>query len=239
MATTTTNILCPNVGAAWANVLGIWTNLITLSGISIATSLITNLGMRGIQIYSVGAVDTNIYNNFCADIDATATKVPMPYVLSAPGWRAVPKTLPETSTSGNTKLLFENILVPIRTQILTSWCGATQQALVTTTNTFPNVTGYALHQYEARYVCVMQSALDGYSLTTKTPAVTLINANDAQTTDGLLCGQPGMVVGGTINEAVLAPLVAAVEACALIDVDYSANNGGSIFSLRGRVKTGV
>lgn len=54
---------------------------------------------------------------------------------------------------------------------------------------------------------------------------------------GLPALGPSAVVGGAGAEIDLAPIVAALNDIALIDVDYTANNGGAVWSMRGKVRT--
>lgn len=240
MTTTNSAILCPTIGQAWAAAVGYFEDWVTDDTKVMTASLQAIQNCKTIRMQYVQGADTTQVDLLCADIYSGATFVPLGHVLESPGWRRMPKLLMSTYGANDTAALFVSVLRAVRSSVYDSWCG---QGAPTWDHydIIPNMTGLLYHTYTALLYVINYLGRDLICLATNDGTMPASFLNGNQPTDGLDAGPQSPSSGGGgggITQAQVDEIVAAVNNVALQAYDLSLNNGATIFSVRGNIRTG-
>lgn len=239
MALIETRTVCANVGTAWAAFLNQWQTVL-LAGVGTVSGVVVNdLGVKTMRVVRAHPPDTNIWYFNCADILETAVNVPAPYVLGSPNWRRVPTLVADAVGAYNTRQFFEDHARAVRRAVFTSWCGATFIDGTRDSSAFTPMLGLLSYEYSDRYQLGPIMFTDAYSLQVTTTSTSFSLYGGAQTTDGLLAGSPSITVANGLSAQDIETISQGLQDIATVDFDYTANNGRSIFSMRGRVNAGT
>lgn len=239
MALIENQIVCANVGAAWAAFLAQWEWALGQGVGTVSGIVTTRLGLRALRLVRAHPPDTTIWYYCCADIQDTSAKVPLPYVLGSPGWRRMPNWVYTGYGIYTTVTFFEDHAKAVRRSVMTDWCEATLIAGTRDDRTFAALSTLTMYQYSDRWQAGPIVMVDGYSLETTSSSPGYSLNGYAQTTDGLLAGSPATILANGLSQGQIDELSSGLQDIATVDFDYTANNGRSIFSMRGRVITGT
>jgi hypothetical protein len=230
MATTTT--LCPTMGALWLQVLALWDQYATgtFTSWSFATHNVSGFYGKAITVGLSGG-GTDVHQLVALDCP-TSGVVPLAYALSCPGWRNPPPNVyPDTLPDGGSCVTKYSVgPVALRTNWLSNVCGAT---IGVVDNDFAGPAfgvSNTIFYFDVSFG--LQIMVDATGVMHGTLAA-----------DGLLA-YPGDYVGSSVPVAGgggggsvdLGPVVDALEDIATMDVEYQANNGGTVWSMRGKVR---
>jgi hypothetical protein len=224
----------PDIGSVWARVVSLWTAYvvdITLSWTS-ATEIVNT--HHSVIVTVVGATDTNIYHV----VDGAAPSIDAQQILfvqSRSGWLFFPGVLEPTYGGRTTSTDWVTNIQALREDMWSAWCSAALTSVSTLSYNLNGFGGVALIKY---FVVQYDSTffIDWTVVTVKAQTSSEFYFQSRPVSTGQLAPSQ-VVVGGSSAAADLTPVVAALNDIALIDVDYQANNGGDIFSLRGRVRS--
>lgn len=230
MATVDFFELHPGIGSVWARAMALWASWLQASNPPSAISVGTVLGYRMIQISQVVGPDTNRYNLCAMDIAGTNVSVPLPQIMTSPGWNSTPPILLSTYGATTTRTSWTSTMLNVRASVWNTLMGVTGIAYTTTDYT-DALTGLRLVHSVATVRklgcigvdCMLLGVTDG-TLAARTTVV-------STPTDGRVVSAPG---GSSIVN--LDPLVSAVEDVAAVDLTYEINNGDALFTIRGRAR---
>lgn len=236
MPTTNNNIIVPSIGIAWTLIVAQWSAWVQDDAKSVTFSQGDLLGQRFVSIsFSTGP--TSVNNNYIlADIKAASSDVPIGYIATSPGWRAMPGILNDVYGGNDTLESWRDQVLPARAQYWATLAGITAPVW-THADHSGTVTGVTSRHSYAEVSQRLLSAMDAGLCTVVSSALAAGTVVEQGLGDGLMAGVvlPAMSAGGQQD---LSGVIAALNDIALIDVDYTANNGGAIFSLRGKVRVG-
>jgi hypothetical protein len=202
-----------------------------------ATSMSTGVGSTGpyrhLEISTVGGSSPffNVY--ICCDCEATQ-KWGVEYILSCPGFRSQPLLLPTTCGMGDTATAWDDHMNAVRRVLVQIDATATRASFgpVALTGVFGVNPKTWIDVYNDK-------------ITVGVDTTTLwLGASDGSfdswpnnPTDGLLASVPIPSIDmGPVVQAINS-LIPYLNDIALIDVEYTANNGSAVITLRGKVKT--
>jgi hypothetical protein len=226
-------VLCPHAGAIWTQALQLWDDYAQGTYTTWAYAVAPTGGMFGYKI-TVGLPAGGTDDYTLVDLSVRdGYQQAVSYLMQLPGWRAqLNKPYPDTLPDGHGALgKFQDLLRNFRRQIWLTHCSASPAHSIDGVGD----SAFGLNMYTS--TDVMQR---GLLLVTDTiefaygtmDADTLV----AYPTDGIGM-ETGSVVGGSSGGSVdLTPVVDALEDIATMDVEYQANNGGAVWSMRGKVR---
>ncbi len=233
MATTKRGV--QTVGAAWTEALELWIDFangvytswdyslsILNSGFSIEVTV--GLSGGGTDVHKIQPLDTN-WNNF----------MPLSYVFSSPGWRTMPQVVLATTVPGGGAVdtAFTNGPWALRASILGSWCNVSDTHNVNDQYSAP----------EGAQTTVWRRIWKGGNLIfvdvigIMWGSLTGLDDVAGQPTDFIGSAPPISISQGGGGSVDLGPVVTALQDIALMDVDYTANNGQNTISVRGKTRT--
>lgn len=229
----TTKIGVQTVGAAWAAALALWVDFAngvytswsySLSILNSGYSIEVTVGLSGggTDVHKIQPLDTN-YNNF----------MPLTYVFNSPGWRTMPQVaLPVTVPGGGSvDTAFTNGPWALRASILGSWCNVSGSHDVNDQYSMPE--GIQTTIWRQIWKGGNLAFVDVIGIMWSTP--TGLDSVTGQPTDFIGSAPPISMSsgGGSVD---LTPLVAAVQDLVTQEVDWTANAGGSTWSLHSKVR---
>lgn len=232
MSTTTT--LVPTVGALWQLALSLWDQYATGVYTTWAGAYYSASGYRGVAI-TVGlpAGGTDIHRILALETDDGNTQT-ITSLANSPGWNATlssvyPDTLPDSTSCVTSYHLGP---VALRITIWNDFCNCT---------TGPQTADFAGPSFGVENAIWHFAISFGLSWVLDATGVMhgalTATSLEAYPTDYIAQRTPVAVVsgggGGSID---LTPVVTALNDIATMDADYTANNGGAIWTMRGRVK---
>jgi hypothetical protein len=235
----TFNLVAQHAGELWAWLMGQWPAVAAEDTSSIGFSYTgITFGSKTylqIQIEINTTAGDNFYFITLLDTQWTGSNatLPMHYVASLPGWNTVPPFVQESVGARDNNAYFRTHLWEIKKTVF-SFC--TDGVVQTDENIVSGIAGantntqtyYAAFQCGAVVCIVMQQAFMKNTGSTYDPL------NGSSMYNAYSEGNPGAgsAGGGSVD---LTPVVAALNDIAMIDVDYTANNGSAVFSMRGKV----
>lgn len=234
MAVIATTLYYQDVGKIWQRVLTLWVSYLqTATKINWIRSLDVSTGYRAVVITVTQGANTLIDTMVDMGLPSSL-KYPTDYLMSLPGWMTFPQALSPSFGAKVTASEFTATLAATREFIIEQFSTASLIASNTLNWTMNPVSAqayihYTIWQENAR------AGTDWMTLVTATTTpASLFGAGINPLEAGRTPSVP--VIGATgPSEEQWAALVAALNDIALRDVDYTANNGSAIFSLRGRV----
>lgn len=230
----TTNEYLPHAGAVWARAVALFSGSTPFADRTLTFSITTIDGWRVLNVgYTTPStfVNVNLYDMYQSD----AELYNFSFIQTLPGIRNMPNTMAKETSGINLLDKYINTVSTCRQNWMAAITGWTYTYLLDTDWTVanPNVRARAV-------VWAIRKKLNF-----GTDWIAAQASNDAVTPAGLLNavpsaqGQPATVpvavVGGGGAEIDTAGIVEALNDIALRDVDYTANNGSAIFSMRGKV----
>lgn len=236
MAIATSNPVFATVGAAWAAALVEWNiQLNSVDAVTLTAGTTAHFGYHAWFVQSLTAPGNGTLKNFvCLDLPDTMTYAPFAYFLQSPGIRSAQKGWFNTGGSTNIRTLFQNNLLAARAVALETWFGCRP-----VTYQIQNYLTLGSQQDQCQYLAFVTQgvmvAIDSLIMTYFLGAGSVPLPNTNPPTDGIVStGNFPIAIGGTLDGS---QLIQAVNDVASIDFDYTANNGGAIFSMRGRTNT--
>lgn len=236
MAISISNPTFATVGAAWTAALVEWnTFLNSVGSITLTAGVTTHFGYHAWFVQQETTPGNGTRKNFvCLDLPDTSSYTPFAYFLQSPGIRAQQKSSFGVIGAVNVRTLFQDNLLAARATALETWFGCRP-----VTYQIVNYLTLGAQQDQCQYLAfvtqgvmvAIDSLISAYVL--GAGSVPLPNTNPP--TDGIVStGNFPIAIGGFLDGQ---QLVDAVNDVASIDFDYTANNGGAIFSMRGRVNS--
>jgi hypothetical protein len=233
---------CATAGAAWSAVAALWSSYVPHEDWSwsytFGTGAFGPTNFLKVTVAIVKPDDTYNYNYIIVDtpiVSGGRGAGPVSYVISQPGWST--NAPPVLFTYGGRTSLddYQTNVHPLKRDLVY----ACTNVAAATDWRFDGGGGYI---GEVEYKTWGMLYLDFAGPVLALDQI-MVDSNpeypripDASLANPLQLGRPGCPSGG--GSVDLAPVVAALQEIALIDVDYTANNGGTIFSMRGKVRAG-
>lgn len=211
----------------------LWDGFASGTYTSWAYSLTSDSGFRAATItVGLSGGGTDVYT-YIAMIEGSTGPVPITYLTQSPGWRStLNKVYPNTLPSGATcAAAYRSGPWNLRENIWSTWAGATVQQ--PTDGEADTVWGVTTHAYWAAYSTGLALVVDATQVIHGTLTV---DAMTAYPTDTVGATTPvAVVVGGGGGSVDLTPVVDAINSLAEKEVDWTANQGGSVWSVYSRV----
>jgi|ERR1051325_2741725 hypothetical protein len=230
MATITTIEVYPSIGACWQAAINYWATWVQDNTITITTGVGTTLSCRTIIMNDTHGGNTYQHILVALDIPGTNVLVPVPHIMQSPGWRTMPPILNSVYGTTTTVTNWSNTMLGLRAVIWGTLCGITNPTW-TTTDYAADITGlrqrHSVTTVKKQAHVAVDAVLCGVVDGTLAAGTTITQLP----TDGM--GQHVPVA----TEFSLAPaqfdaLRNAILDVALVDIEYSFNNGADLFSMR-------
>jgi hypothetical protein len=229
--------LHPNIGAVWQRVCALYATYApddTLTWSYVFNyQLIGSSNNQDIEITIDNGTDQNVYFLILADL-YLGDLLPIVYVSSRPGWYAMPAALPRVS--GSRTILTDAIttLLPIREGVWTNFTRGSlhHQGSFTQSYDLTNAKTCVWHRIVGSG---QQVVADWHSVSVEDIAGTITWASGVPQSTG---DPDGVIVasGGGGGSTDMTGVVAALEDIATREMDYSANQGGDVWSMYGKVR---
>lgn len=236
MADITTTEYFPDVGQLWARVVALWEYYVqnTTSSWIVYYSAVSSCRAATV-IWTEGGDD--LYHQLLDISLAGSGKRRVDDIISAPGFSTAPKTLLTSYGSHSPGTDWAGTLWFARNKIIENWSNAEQLLDNQQSWTLAPMSGTS-------YIRTSVWRERNVALADTSTLTTWDGASGAEIAGGQNPAFPGKtpsvpVIGGGGGGSVdLAPVVEALQDIALRDVDYQANNGSTVFTMRGRVNVG-
>jgi hypothetical protein len=159
------------------------------------------------------------------------------HLAQQPGSRAQTPILPLTVGDTQSREIWNDVIRPLRHDIIEEIGDCFQETTATVDENL-NLTGMRARIVNVVYTRLMYLFVDTLICYTDDGSGSYSFAGNIPPTDGQFsAGAPTILAGGGGGSVDLAPVVAALQDIALMDVDYVANNGSTTWSMRGRVRS--
>lgn len=232
MAIVTTQYYVPSVGMAWKGAVDDFVSYVAGTVTSYASSLVTVFPYKALRIDMTSGSDTIRHEYILAGIAGTG-QCPFWLVMQESGWRYMPAPMPATFAGGSTQSNWNTLMVAVRQLLLVNLCSASNDGY--TQESITGTLGMNAACWHGAYYRREVVAVDAMLIYVYSSALEF-NVLVGLVTDGLSTGQP-VAVGGGGGSFDDSNIVEALQDIATQSVDYTANNGSAIFSLRGKVNT--
>lgn len=234
MATTIIKEYYPHAGAVWSRAIDLVTTYLTTVGMAMAWEVSTESGYHRLLINLTEGPDTNSYRLF--DLDHPATEFyTFNYFFTLPGIHKSPPILPKERGTFSVLNLWDAQMQLMRFLFVETLLNCTYTYLGTGEFTQANPPTL-LKTLDARVRKGLNLGFDQVCCATANDGAPAEYIGAQPNFQGQPNGYPAQIIGGGGSAIDTAPIVAALNDIALIDVDYVANNGGVVFSLRGKVR---
>lgn len=225
----TTTYQVRTIGNAWARCVADWEAYVVDLTATFAISMTNAAPLRAMKTDTTigGVTQTNIY--YISEIEPFTGMAVTTY-LQAQGMRTMPRTLQPLYGARNTLNEWRNVMVPFRRTTMCGAMGITAKSLRQDSQDCSpiNYDGYI------DYWAVVKNGLFGMDSTLLQlyqADWTWVLTGDAPLSDGLCGGAQGQIID-------VSGIVESVDQIAFNDVDVSFNNGGVIYSVRGKANGG-
>lgn len=234
MATITKVEYYPDIGYVWSRIVQLYEGFIVDDTLNWIIYLGTHLGCRAAEVNIVGPVDTNVYKLVDVSMPSTVKYRP-DQAISSPGWMTMCHNLLPQYGTRISSIDWSSRLWAARQHLWTYWIDATVMNDVTSNWA---LTCPVANQYQRTLTAHANTVfvVDWQTVTIFTPVVDQNFPND-QNPSMMGRTQSVPVVGSGGGSVDTGPIVAALNDIAMMDVDYTANNGGAVWSMRGKVRT--
>ncbi len=242
MATININEIHPHAGAIWQRVLSIWVTYVPNETWAFTSTLsAVTIGSQDVVLVTITVDDgTDVTNYNMAQADTPyisgSGRIPLEYMGNRPGFADMPPVIQSQYGARDAYADFEATAWLAKKRMIVASTGFDYvgQTDAYNVNFFPSISART-------FVAIYNS---GYGQWVSVQSISF-NHNDPTyapyeerpTYQPNMLAQSGVASsgGGSID---IAPVVAALNEIAMIDVTYSANNGATTFSMRGKVRTG-
>lgn len=235
MAVITYEQYYPDIGKMWPDIVTLWTSYVQVDTLSWSTGLTTVSGRRVLGVTIDDGTDQTTYNFWDLAMAATQ-KYRAVDMVNLPGWMTPPPVMLSVYGSRVTSIDYTTTLWALRAFFYTWYCSAS--VAVNAAHTYavspPGANAFM------KYIVWDEQFANGVDFLTLAVFDRTANAGfpgDVNPTAGARTPSVPVIGGSTGKQIDLAPVVAALNEIALIDVDYTANNGGAVWSMRGKVRT--
>lgn len=235
MATSHIYDYCPNVGRVWLNTVTEINAFVVSAGITaLNITLDTSTGYRDLQFDRVQGANNVIAHYIDTAMPATA-RYQADYLQGLPGWMTMfGPTAPIVGTK-DFLAIFASHGIATRNLIWANYTNAIIQASGLASWTIQPLGSAAQNSWRV-WTDNPTTGMDWITAVAQLQQGT--TGRWANGTSPAEMGRsPSVPVVGSSGESGTAEIVAALNDIALIDVDYSANNGGAVWSMRGKVRT--
>ena len=224
----------PNMGVLWSRIITLWTTWVQQPGVSWSISIFPDPNYRVYDIAQSFGPTTNNFRLWDFGMPI-ASKYKADALRITPGWMTTPGVLTPNYGARVPGTEFISVLQPTRDFI---WATATNAAQVSSTGSSYafGPPGCTVHYQAATYTDGFVVLGDWLTLTTfQQLGISLFPNSTNPAISAPNAPMPVVGSGGAAQD--LTPIVEALNDIALIDVEYTANNGGAIWSMRGKVRT--
>lgn len=225
--------LQPTIGAAWLRVLSFFEDFAAGTYTTFAATNYSESGMRSFQItLGLPGGGTDVWQVIIGNMGDGTNPSPSD-VLNSPGFRNMSQVVfPLTLPSGDdVRTIFNAQLGNLRDIFFIAFCGVSHGGSTDTD------TGLAMG-IDCHYWC--RTYYGHMNVVTDVPGVmygTFTGDEFAGMSTNFVGGETIAAAGGGGGGGVdLTPVVDALEDIATMDVEYQANNGGTVWSMRGKVR---
>lgn len=235
MATSHIYDYCGNVGRVWSNFVIHFNSYAISAGITaLNVTLDTSTGYRDLQLDAVQGANNVITHLIDTAMPATE-RYRADYLQGLPGWMTMFGPTAPVNSGKDFLVLFANTAIPTRELIWAQYTNATIQASGLVSWTIQPIGSAARNSWRV-WTDNPTSGMDWITAVAQLQQGTTGRwANSASPAE--MGRSPSVPVTGGGGELDTGAIVAALNDIALIDVDYTANNGGAVWSMRGKVRT--
>lgn len=236
MATVTVTELYPHPGQIWARLVQLWETYIATPAWSWGALSMTAVNGHRAATQTINDGTDNVLYQLVDCNTISSDRMGMPAFFSLPNISKSPKFMPTTVGARTPASEFGLFGRTNRQPFVANWIGGSNLTGQSASNSV-NVGITVTATIEAIVYTVQLAAhADVLILTTGTVTSAVTNSAEANLADEPV---PGSLTsyGGTGGAVDSAGIIAALNDIALIDVEYTANNGGAIWSMRGKVRT--
>lgn len=234
MATITNTEYYPHVGQVWKRAVQLWEVYLQDATLAWSSSLTAVNSKMALTVTLAGPVDTTIYR--LSDVNHASGRVyGLDFIFTLPGMMYMPKVLEASYGARVTKTEFGNKISNLRASAIAQWTQGTQIQTGTGSFNVFNPTGevtWSVQTYRLDFMVVQ----DAMNLFTVASTVTDTFPGGENPTQGV-SRQSVTLAGGSSAPQDNTAIVAALNDIAMIDVSYTANNGGAVWSMRGKVRS--
>lgn len=235
MATTIVKEYYPHAGLVWSRTIDLLVIYLTTVGMGFAWEVATEGGYYRVMINLTVGADTTSYR--LIDLDHPVGEFySFGYFFTLPGIFKSPPVLPKERGTFQTILLWDIQAQLLRALFVETLLNCTYTFLDGEDLTVANPPTI-MRTLIARVRKALHIGVDQVSCATAGDGADPGYIGTQPDFQGAPMAPPMMIVGGGGGTVDTAPIVAALNDIALIDVDYTANNGGTVFSLRGKVRS--
>jgi len=235
MSTIHVNEVHTNFGSVWQRCVALWSEYViqeTWTFAFVFTSAnVGHASLDGMELTITGDTDTTVYTLLALDSVTVIGRFPLAYITSRPGWYTAPRALPNTVGARDVLVDADTNLWGMRNAI---WGGLALNPLFATSSYTNNLVITGANNKMWTGVADLQEGLafDFVCITVVDPA-SAYPFYEGITPSSSSPQAASVVSAGSVD---LTPLVGPLTEIASKDVDFSINNGGSMFSIYSRVK---
>lgn len=235
MATTHLYNYCANVGRVWLNTVTEINAFVLSAGITaLNITLDTSSGYRDLSFDRVQGANNVIAHYIDTAMPATE-KYRADYIQGLPGWMTMFGPTAPIVGAKDFLAIFASHGIATRNLIWAQYTQAVIQASGLASWTIQPIGSAAQNSWRV-WTDNPTSGVDWITAVAQSQVFSTGGwANSASPAE--MGRSPSVPVTGGGGDSGTAEIVAALNDIALIDVDYTANNGGTVFSLRGKVRS--
>lgn len=237
MATINKYELHPNLGSVWNRAVNLWAQYVIDDTWTFAfTNTSHNVGFATLEVLQItinDGTDDNVYWLILNDTYTILPHKPPLCITNQSGFYSTPPILAATYGTRTTLADADTNLKGMRELIWTTW---TESGInvAQSFNGLSNLTGSSCTVWTRTVYSGMQMVADWNScqVANLSSAIQIYNGNDLMSG----AGHAAILVAGPQPAPLdITPVVDALEDIASVDVTYTANNGGAVWSMRGKV----